>query len=60
MNKRFDFEGTLIPREALANLSEIRVKLYNKVVAIVRGSKDLSITDINSRNGSGLDCQKKR
>lgn len=47
MNKRFDFEGTL------ANLSKIRVKLYNKVVAIVRGSKDLSITDINSRNGSG-------
>lgn len=53
MNKRFDFEGTLILREALANLSKIRVKLYNKVVAIVRGSKDLSITDINSGNGSG-------
>ena len=43
MNKRFDFEGTL----------EGTVKLYNKLVAVVRGSKDLSITDINSRNGSG-------
>lgn len=41
MNKSFDLEGTLILREALANLSEIRVKLYEKFVAIVRGSERL-------------------
>ena len=53
MNKSFDLEGTLILHEALASLSEIRVKLYEKFVTIVRGSKDLSIIGINSRNGSG-------
>ena len=53
MNKSFDLEGTLILHEALASLSEIRVKLYEKFVAIVRGSEDLSIIGINSRNSSG-------
>ena len=53
MNKSFDLEGTLILYEALASLSEIRVKLYEKFVTIVRGSEDLSIIGINSRNGSG-------
>lgn len=53
MNKSFDLEGTLILREALASLTEIRVKLYEKFVAIVRGSEDLSMIDMNSRNGSG-------
>ena len=53
MNKSFDLESTLILREALASLTEIRVKLYETFVAIVRGSEDLSIIDINSRNGLG-------
>ena len=53
MNKSFDLEGTLILHESLASLSEIRVKLYEKLVAIIRGSEDLSIIGINSRNGSG-------
>jgi len=40
MNKSSDLEGTLIFHEALASFSEIRVKLYEKFVAIVRGSED--------------------
>ena len=40
MNKSFDLEGTLILCEALASFSEIRVKLYEKFVAIVRRSED--------------------
>lgn len=58
MNKSFDLEGTLILHEALASLSEIRVKLYEKFVTIVRGSEDLSIIGINSRNGSGQAVRK--
>ena len=53
MNKSFDLEGTLILREALASLSEIRVQLHEKFVSVVGGSEDLSIIDIKSRNGSG-------
>lgn len=40
MNKSFDLERTLILREALASFSEISVKLYEKFVAVVRGSED--------------------
>lgn len=40
MNKSFDLESTLILHEALASFSEIRVNLYEKFVAIVRGSED--------------------
>ena len=58
MNKCFDLEGTLILHEALASLSEIRVKLYEMFVTIVRGSEDLSIIGINSRNGSGQAVRK--
>lgn len=53
MNKSFDLEGTLILREALWSLSEIRVQLHEKFVSVVGGSVDLSIIDIKSRNGSG-------
>lgn len=45
MNKSFDLEGTLILREALASLSEIRVQLHEKFVSVVGGSEDLSIID---------------